>query len=155
LAACNSGDTAGGKGKVVGYSAFAAWEGGGVPLPAAGQVLLALARGAIEKDLLGKPGPAFYLPWLKQAGATFGTLAKANRLRGCIGSLAAARPLGEDIAENARGAAFRDPRFPAVGPNEWPHCRLEVSLLSTPKPLRFADEAELLAQIAAGEDGLI
>jgi AMMECR1 domain-containing protein len=28
-------------------------------------------------------------------------------------------------------------------------------LLSTPKPLRFADEADLLAQIRAGEDGLI
>ena len=30
-----------------------------------------------------------------------------------------------------------------------------MSLLSTPKPLRFADEADLLAQIRAGEDGLI
>ena len=28
-------------------------------------------------------------------------------------------------------------------------------MLSTPKPLRFADEADLLAQIRAGEDGLI
>ena len=30
-----------------------------------------------------------------------------------------------------------------------------MSLLSTPKPLRFADEADLLEQICAGEDGLI
>ena len=28
-------------------------------------------------------------------------------------------------------------------------------MLSTPKPLHFADEADLLAQIHAGEDGLI
>ncbi len=59
------------------------------------------------------------------------------------------------MAQNALGAAFRDPRFPAMTAAEWPQCRVEVSLLSTPKPLRFADEADLLAQIEAGEDGLI
>jgi len=32
---------------------------------------------------------------------------------------------------------------------------VEVSLLSTPKPLRFADEADLLAQLQVGEDGII
>jgi AMMECR1 domain-containing protein len=32
---------------------------------------------------------------------------------------------------------------------------VEVSLLSRPKPLRFADEADLLEQVVAGEDGLI
>ena len=38
---------------------------------------------------------------------------------------------------------------------EWPGVRVEVSLLSTPKPLRFADEADLLAQLRVGEDGII
>jgi hypothetical protein len=57
LAACNSGDTAGGKDRVVGYSAFAAHEGGGVSLKAAGSMLLSIARGAIEKALLAKPQP--------------------------------------------------------------------------------------------------
>ena len=59
------------------------------------------------------------------------------------------------MAQNALAAALRDPRFPPVSAAEWPQCRVEVSLLSTPKPLRFADEADLLAQIRAGEDGLI
>jgi AmmeMemoRadiSam system protein A len=80
---------------------------------------------------------------------------KDGSLRGCIGSLEPARALGEDVAQNALGAAFRDPRFPAMSAAEWPQCRVEVSLLSTPKPLRFADEADLLAQVRAGEDGLI
>jgi len=155
LAACNSGDTAGGKDRVVGYSAFAAHEGGGVSLKAAGHALLAIARGAIEKDLNGGTQATFDLAWLRQAGATFVTLTRQGRLRGCIGSLSAARPLGEDVAENARAAAFRDPRFPALTREEWPQCRVEVSLLSAPKPLRFADEADLLAQIVPGEDGLI
>jgi AmmeMemoRadiSam system protein A len=155
LAASNSGDSAGGKDKVVGYSAFAAYEGGGVSLKAAGSMLLSIARGAIEKNLHEKAEPAFDLPWLKQAGASFVTLTQAGRLRGCIGSLAPVRPLGADVAENALGAAFRDPRFPALTRAEWPGCRVEVSLLSTPKPLRFADEADLLGQIEPGEDGLI
>jgi AmmeMemoRadiSam system protein B/AmmeMemoRadiSam system protein A len=155
LAACNSGDTAGGRDRVVGYSAFAGYEGGGTSLRAAGHALLAIARGAVEKDLLDKQGPAFDLPWLKQAGATFVTLTRDGRLRGCIGSLSASRPLGEDVAQNARAAAFRDPRFRAVSRDEWPQCRVEVSLLTAPKPLRFADEADLLGQVVAGEDGLI
>jgi AmmeMemoRadiSam system protein B/AmmeMemoRadiSam system protein A len=155
LAACNSGDTAGGKGKVVGYSAFAAHEGGEVSLDAAGATLLSIGRAAIEEKILGKPKPGFDHAWLRQAGATFVTLTKNGQLRGCIGSLSPQRPLGADIAENALGAAFRDPRFPALAREEWPQCRVEVSLLSTPKPLRFADEADLLGQVVPGEDGLI
>jgi hypothetical protein len=155
LAACNSGDTAGGKGKVVGYSAFAAHEGGEVSLDAAGATLLSIGRAAIEERILGKPKPGFDHPWLRQAGATFVTLTRNGQLRGCVGSLSPQRPLGADIAENALGAAFRDPRFPALAREEWPQCRVEVSLLSTPKPLRFADEADLLGQIVPGEDGLI
>jgi MEMO1 family protein len=155
LAACNSGDTAGGKDKVVGYSAFAAHEGGEVSLQHAGETLLSIARGAIEEKLLEKTRSILDFPWLGQAGATFVTLTRDGRLRGCIGSLAPQRPLGVDIAENALGAAFRDPRFAALTPEEWPRCRVEVSLLSRPKPLRFADEADLLEQVVPGEDGLI
>ena len=33
--------------------------------------------------------------------------------------------------------------------------RVEVSLLSAPKPMRFADEADLLRQVEPGEDGII
>jgi AmmeMemoRadiSam system protein A len=93
--------------------------------------------------------------WLKQPGATFVTLKKEGALRGCIGSLEAQRPLGEDVAANAVNAAFRDPRFPAVIAAEWQQVEVEVSLLSTPCSLRFADEAELLEAIVPGEDGLI
>jgi AmmeMemoRadiSam system protein B/AmmeMemoRadiSam system protein A len=155
LSACNSGDTAGGKGRVVGYSSFGLYEGGEVSLDDAGRTLLTIARGSIEKNLLGKSDVTATASWLAQAGATFVTLTKDGNLRGCIGSLAPARALGEDVAENALGAAFRDPRFPAMTAAEWPQCKVEVSLLSTPKPLRFADEADLIVQIEAGEDGLI
>ncbi|MGH8739409.1 MAG: AmmeMemoRadiSam system protein B [Burkholderiales bacterium] len=155
LAACNSGDTAGGKRQVVGYSSFALYEEAQASAAQAGEALLAIARGAIERQLLQKDTTSFDAPWLRQAGATFVTLKKGGQLRGCIGSLQAARPLAEDVAENALGAAFRDPRFPALAAEEWPQCEVEVSLLSTPKPMRFADEDDLVAQIRPGEDGLI
>ena len=155
LAACNSGDTAGGKDRVVGYSSFGLYEGGEVALDEAGRTLLSIARAAIEQQLFGAGAPASVAAWLRQPAATFVTLTKNGELRGCIGSLQAARALGEDVAANALAAAFRDPRFPAMTADEWPQCQVEVSLLSAPKPLHFADETDLLAQIEAGKDGLI
>jgi MEMO1 family protein len=156
LAACNSGDTAGGKGRVVGYSSFGLHDASGVSLDEAGRILLAIARDEVEKALFQKQKRQANLAWLRQAGATFVTLTKnGGALRGCIGSLQAARPVGIDVAENALGAAFRDPRFPAMTAQEWPQCSVEVSLLGAAKPIRFADEADLLSQIRAGEDGLI
>ena len=156
LAACNSGDTAGDKGRVVGYSCFALYEDPvAVSAEEAGGALLDIAHRAIEQQLFRTQVVALEAAWLKQAGATFVTLKKDGQLRGCVGSLEAARALADDVAHNALGAAFHDARFPALGRDEWPRCRVEVSLLSTPKPLRFADEGDLLTQIRPGADGLI
>jgi len=155
LGACNSGDTAGGRGQVVGYSAFCLHEGGEVALEEAGGTLLSLAREAIERSFTGSQPSPRPEPWLQQAGATFITLTKDGALRGCIGSLEAARPLARDVAENARAAAHRDPRFPPLGIEEWARCSVEVSLLSAPKPIRFGDEEDLLQQVCAGKDGII
>jgi hypothetical protein len=157
LAACNSGDTAGGRGRVVGYSAFALDEGEAPDRSVAGRTLLAIARGAIEGALgLGGRAPEENpAPWLRLLGATFVTLTREGKLRGCVGSLAPERPLHEDVAQNALAAAFRDHRFPKLARAEWPDCALEVSLLSAAKPLAFADEAHLLSLIRPGEDGII
>ena len=157
LAACNSGDTAGSKARVVGYSSFALYDGGAVSAAQAGSTLLEIAKGSILNGLglNSVPAKRNHLPWLLQHAATFVTITKDGALRGCIGSLLATRPLGEDVASNARAAAFQDPRFPKLKRDEWPRCRVEVSLLSAPKPIAFADEGELLALICAGEDGLI
>ena len=157
LAANNSGDTAGGKGRVVGYSAFALDDDRQrVTADEAGRRLLALARAVIARELRTGAAPESDRDaWLGQTAATFVTLLKDGRLRGCIGSLEAHRPLREDVAANAVAAAFRDPRFPPLTKEEWPFCALEVSLLSRPKTIRFADEADLLGQVRAGEDGII
>ena len=152
----NSGDTAGGRGRVVGYASFAFWDGAPSFGEEHGRKLLDIARNSIEAALgVSKLKLLPDEPWLKPARATFGTLTQNGCLRGCIGSLEAHRPLGEDVRHNARAAALSDPRFPPLSREELPGTRIEVSVLSTPKLLAFADHADLIAQLRPGEDGLI
>jgi AmmeMemoRadiSam system protein B/AmmeMemoRadiSam system protein A len=152
----NSGDTAGGKGRVVGYASFAFWDGAHRFGDEHGARLLAIARNSIAASL---EAAALEVlpdePWLRLSRATFVTLTQEGRLRGCIGSLEAHRPLGADVRQNALAAAFSDPRFPRLTRAELPRTRVEVSLLSAPKLLGFADHADLIAQLHPGEDGLI
>ncbi len=120
-----------------------------------GPVLLAHARAALCEALDVEADPAPSPAWLRQPGATFVTLKRDGELCGCIGSLAAYRPLGEDVRDNALAAAFRDPRFPALTAGELPAVRIEVSLLSELEPLVCADEADLVRRLRPGVDGLV
>jgi len=120
-----------------------------------GQILLAQARRAIA-DALGLPAPdAPDDPRLAGRGATFVTLTLGGELRGCIGSLNAHRPLGQDVRDNAVAAALRDPRFPPLTAAEFAEVRVEVSLLTEPDFIEFRDEADALAQLEPGRDGVI
>lgn len=126
-----------------------------MPVAERGEILLHLARGAISRELSGKtaelPSPA----WLDEPGATFVTLTKAGVLRGCIGSLEAHRSLRDDVLFNARAAAFNDPRFAPLSAEELNQVRVEVSVLGTPEPIHASSEAEALALLRPGADGLI
>src|SRR3970040_2460903 len=62
-----------------------------------GQTLLAIARGAIPKQLGAASPPFDETEWLDEPGATFVTLTCAGALRGCIGSLVAERALRADV----------------------------------------------------------
>lgn len=120
-----------------------------------GPTLLAHARHAIAAALdIDLPAPPDD-PRLGERGATFVTLKANGELRGCIGSLNAHRTLDKDVAENALGAAFRDPRFSPLTAVEWPGVRVEVSLLSDPEFMAFKDEADALARLRPGIDGVI
>lgn len=120
-----------------------------------GIVLIDIARAAIGRALGREPRAQHDAPWLQAHGATFVTLMQSERLRGCIGSLRAHRPLAHDVAENAVAAAFRDPRFRPLRVDELEATRIEVSLLSPLEPLAAADEAEALARLRPGVDGLV
>lgn len=99
--------------------------------------------------------PADYPEPLRAIRATFVTLDRHADLRGCIGVLDAFRPLVTDVARNAFAAAFEDPRFPPLCAAEYPELTLKLSVLTPAEPLSFGSEAELLAQIRPGVDGLI
>lgn len=94
-------------------------------------------------------------PELGERRATFVTLHKNGRLRGCIGSILPVRPLIDDVIHNARAAAFEDTRFPPLAPEELPEIDIEVSLLTLPQPLPYADVADLRRKIRPGVDGVI
>jgi hypothetical protein len=93
---------------------------------------------------------------MERPGATFVTLHSANgRLRGCVGRLAAVRALGEDVRANALAAAFQDSRFMPLRAHEWPGLSVEVSLLDPAEPLAVLSEAEAVAALRPGIDGVI
>ncbi len=121
--------------------------------------LLKLARDSISSGILaGSPlniNLAKFSPPLTEKRASFVTLEIDNRLRGCIGSLEARRPLVEDIADNSWAAAFLDPRFSPVTHDELDLITIHLSILSKPKPLQFDSEAALIKQLQPHIDGLI
>jgi len=152
----NSGDTAGPKDRVVGYGSWALFEPEVKSHPLAAP-LLALAKDSIAHGLAhGKPKPAERASGaLAAPGAVFVTLKLGGQLRGCIGSPMAWRPLIEDVLDNSFKAAFHDPRFPPLKPEEWPQVSLSVSLLTPPVAMTIVSEADLLEQLRPGIDGLI
>ncbi len=120
-----------------------------------GATLLTLARNAIADRLGQGQAKTMDCPELHTPGAVFVTLTRNGRLRGCIGSLEAWRPLAEDVRENALAAAFRDPRFKPLAADELPAIRVEVSLLEAPVAIHCRDEADALARLRPGVDGVI
>ncbi len=172
----NSGDTAGDPERVVGYGAFALHEPAAAravpPGPAdregarrrlaegvhrhRAEVATGLARAAVA-SLFGGPPPE--LPageaWLEERRACFVSLHRQGDLRGCIGTLEPRGPLFQELVSCARSAATRDPRFDAVTPGELPALTFEVSVLSPVEPVPAADEAQALARLRPGVDGLV
>ena len=120
-----------------------------------GHALLALARNAIAQSLGARAVPTSQHPALAAPGATFVTLRRHGDLRGCIGSLEAFRSLRDDVEANARAAAFRDPRFPPLTRDELAATTVEVSLIGPHEPLRVRDEADALARLRPGVDGVV
>ncbi|OAN48064.1 extradiol dioxygenase [Paramagnetospirillum marisnigri] len=158
----NSGDTAGPKDRVVGYGSWALYEsdGGEAAIRAVGPALVDAAWASIRHGLDNGFAPHARIEAdapkvFGKPGAVFVTLNRHGRLRGCIGSPVAWRGLAEDVLDNAFKAAFKDPRFPPLTRDELDGLELSLSVLTPPVPMRFKDEADLLAQLRVRIDGLI
>jgi hypothetical protein len=156
----NSGDTAGDRERVVGYSAAAfvktlhGCEGQSTfSISHEEKVeLLDLARKSVEfgvtHDELYRPSVMTHEALNQERGA-FVTLTKSGALRGCIGYTSAMKPLCLAVRDTAIMAAVRDPRFPPVTASELPQLEYEISVLS---PLRRVTNIQ---QIKVGVHGLL
>ncbi|HEX6633068.1 MAG TPA: AmmeMemoRadiSam system protein A [Usitatibacter sp.] len=121
-----------------------------------GRILLAIAREAIHA---GEPPHAILRDWgeawLRATAASFVTLRDAGELRGCIGTVDAHRPLGDDVTHNAHAAAYRDPRFPPVTAEIRDRLEVEVSVLSARQPLAVECELDAARELRPGVDGVV
>ena len=160
----NSGDTAGDRKRVVGYSAIAFY---GDPLmdttnlltKEQGQALVRLARQTIESRF--KPGTAAPLPAVLRDQALldnrgiFVTLKINNQLRGCIGNISGDGSIVEGVKRNSVNAAFNDHRFRPLSAEELDDIHIEVSILTSPQPLEYKDANDLLDKLRPNVDGVI
>ena len=156
----NSGDVTGETASVVGYAAVAFYAPVSENLTAAERkYLLALARKTLATVTAGGSASAVaekdLPPKLAEKKACFVTLTKDGALRGCIGHLTAIEPLHQAVAENARNAALRDPRFPPVQADELGKIKIEISVLTEPQPLAFSSPENLLSKLHPNEDGVL
>jgi hypothetical protein len=113
------------------------------------QCLLRLARRSIDAVLQGVPLPSLPdpTPALAECGGVFVSLHVHGRLRGCVGTLNTDRPLHERVAQMALEAAFDDPRFLPLTPEELPEIEIEISRLLPPQPTRPEE-------VVPGRDGV-
>jgi AmmeMemoRadiSam system protein A len=93
-------------------------------------------------------------PALQVKCGTFVTLKTGGQLRGCIGSLVGREPLVEGVRTNALNAAFHDPRFRPLTAKELDQVSIEVSILTAPQPLDYADADDLAAKLRPHVDGV-
>jgi len=121
--------------------------------------LIAIARDAIQAvisnqqpkqlNLADTPKP------LTLHGASFVTITINNQLRGCIGTLEASQPLALDVQEHAIAAATQDYRFPPLQKEEYPHIKIEVSVLSPMQKIEYKHPTDLAKMIRPGKDGVV
>jgi AmmeMemoRadiSam system protein B/AmmeMemoRadiSam system protein A len=167
----NSGDATEDHRQVVGYAAIAFYgEKTMSSFPASqstlseeqGQALVALARDTLLQHFKRSIAPdhqaqiqaALADPALQAPCGTFVTLKIGSQLRGCIGSLVGRQPLVEGIRTNALNAALHDPRFRPLTSKELDRVSIEISILTAPQPLDYADADELTARLRPHVDGV-
>ena len=78
-----------------------------------------------------------------RAGA-FVSIHKNGALRGCIGTIGPTTDcVAQEIIDNAISASTRDPRFPAIGPDELQYLDINVDVLGEPEDIDSEDELDV------------
>jgi hypothetical protein len=107
--------------------------------------LLDIAKKAIAAKVSNKDMPKLNVDSesLQEKRGAFVTLKKRGHLRGCIGYIRPVKPLGATVQEMAVAAAFHDPRFPSLKPDEVQDLTFEISVLSPLKRIGDINEIEV------------
>jgi MEMO1 family protein len=164
----NSGDVTGDRQGVVGYMAAALLDNPGkhqdpasLTKPKAGidlglspeekNTLRTIALQAIRSKCMKQPMPKdpVRTPGLNEPRGVFVCLHKGKDLRGCIGMIEGFGPLYQTVKDMAIQAAFADPRFCPLNPEELDDLDLEISVLT---PLERINDP---SQIEIGRHGLL
>ena len=107
-----------------------------------------LARNAVEayvlrREVLDVPAGLPDEMLSTQAGV-FVSIHEHGELRGCIGTISPTRSsVAEEIIGNAISASTRDPRFPAIKPDELPWLDINVDVLGEPEDIDSEDELDV------------
>ena len=115
-------------------------------------ILLEAARGSIQSFFgeISSPSVDYSIyPELEVKAGAFVTLTISEKLRGCIGYICSQETLFDTVCNAARQAAFSDPRFRPLSPEELFRVKIEISVLSPPEAIGSYDEIKL------GTHGLI
>ena len=118
-------------------------------------VLMDLARSAatafIQKGLGDEPAvdPSGLPNALMEKKGLFVAIYKQGELRGCMGTILPVMPIWQACMENARSAAYKDPRFVPLAIHELDHISFEITIVDIPRP--FSD----ISQLEKGIHGLI
>lgn len=168
----NSGDTAGDRSSVVGYSSDLVYLGdktaapdkkidanksggveskggdmGGYTLTKEEKAdLLKIARQTLESYLKNGKAPKFERPVseaLNSKRGAFVTLKENGQLRGCIGRIVGDTPVYQVVSEFAINAAVEDPRFEPVKYSELKGIVIEISVLTPFEKVKDLNEIEV------------
>ncbi len=128
-----------------------------------GKWLLTVARNTIAAELnegcptsLKQPAVSKAdLLFLKKKMGVFVTLYLHGQLRGCIGTLEPVLSLEGEVVENAHHAAFQDPRFSPLTPQEFLGIDIEISVLTPPEVLNYTSPSDLKKKLLPGIHGVI
>lgn len=121
--------------------------------------LFALADLGVRAGLAGRPhpevDPAALLPALREPRGVFVTLEVDGALNGCIGTIQGVEPLGVAVPRLAWAAAFADPRLPPLTPDDYRSLEIKLSLVDPLEPVPATSEADVVAALRPGVDGLV
>lgn len=127
-----------------------------------GEKLVSIARNAILAELERKDIPEYDLKVkgkkFQEKSGVFVSLHLDNDLRGCIGFPNPIMPLYKAVIEAAKAAAFEDPRFLPLTPDEMKKVNIEITVLTKPKMIENKEQkkpADIIKEIELGKDGLI